>query len=67
MTSVAYVTKKLKDCPRKLETGVITGEEADEIYYDFLKDPRSVQKKSFAQALCSWYEQVEKKLPEPGN
>jgi len=67
MTSVAYVTKKLKDCTRKLETGDITKEEADEIYYDFLKDPRSVQKKSFAQALCRWYEQVEKKLPEPGN
>jgi len=45
MTSVAYVTKKLKDCTRKLETGDITREEADEIYYDFLKDPRSVQKR----------------------
>ncbi len=67
MTSVAYITKKLKDYTRRLKTGDISKEEADEIYYDFLNDPRSVQKKSFAQALCRWYEQVEKKLPEQGN
>lgn len=67
MTPVAYITKKLKDCTEKLKTGDISKEEADEIYYDFLNDPRSVQKKSFAQALCRWYEQVERKLPEPGN
>jgi hypothetical protein len=67
MTSVTYITKKLKEYTERLKTGDVTKEEADEIYYDFLNDLRSVQKKSFARALCRWYKQVEKKLPDPGN
>jgi len=69
MTSVAYVTKKLKDCTRKLETGDITREEAEEIYR-LIHGPFS--KKYFkdadcVQAVIEWYGQVEKKLPERGN
>lgn len=68
--TIKDIVKELNGYTKKLETGDITKYEADRIYYDFIASfhaAKMAQKKSFVQALCRWYEQVEKKLPEPGN
>lgn len=67
--SAKNIARKLRKYARKLETGDVTKEEADEIYCLI---HNSLSKKyfrnaDFVQAVIEWYGQVEKKLPEQGN
>jgi hypothetical protein len=67
--SAKNIARKLRKYARKLETGDVTKEEADEIYCLI---HNSLSKKyfrnaDFVQAVIEWYGQVEKKLPERGN
>jgi len=67
--SAKNIAGKLKKYARKLKTGDITKEEADEIYR-LIHGPFSkkyFKDADFVQAVIEWYGQVEKKLPERGN
>jgi len=67
--SAKNIARKLKKYARKLKTGDITKEEADEIYR-LIHGPFSkkyFKDADFVQAVIEWYGQVEKKLPERGN
>ena len=67
--SAKNIAGKLKKYARKLKTGDITLEEADEIYR-LIHGPLSkkyFRDADFVQAAVEWYGQVEKKLPERGN